>query len=142
MIVADTSLVAYLLLAGERTEAAEAVLLRDAQWAAPPLWRSELRSVLVQHLRAGSLTPDEAAAVWARAEVLLAPDTPAPETGLVLQAALTRGLSAYDAEFVALAAELAVPLVTDDRRILEACLDLAISIDDFAAGDAPATPEQ
>ena len=138
MIVADTNLVAYLLLAGERTEAAEAALLRDARWAAPPLWRSELRSVLVQHLRAGLLVPAEAAAVWARAEVLLAPATREPETGLVLQAALSRGLSTYDAEFVALAERLGVPLVTDDRRLLKACPYVAVSIDGFAGGSGAA----
>lgn len=138
MIVADTNLVAYLVLAGDRTEAAEAVLLRDARWAAPPLWRSELRSVLVQHLRAGRLDASATAAVWVRAEVLLDAGTREAETGRTLNAALEWGLSAYDAEFVALAEEFGVPLVTDDRRVLRACPNVAVSIDDFAwAADAP-----
>ena len=32
MIVVDTNIIAYLLLEGEHTEKAEAVLLKDSQW--------------------------------------------------------------------------------------------------------------
>ncbi len=134
MIVADTNLVAYLLLEGERTEEAEAVLLRDPHWTAPALWKSEFRSVLVQHLRAGLLQPDEAAAVWAWAEVLVSVPLQEADTGRVLEAALTRGLSAYDAEFVALAKGLGVPLVTSDQRVLASCPDVALSPAAFTQG--------
>ena len=133
MIVADTNLIAYLLLPGERTPEAEAVLLRDARWVAPPLWKSELRSVLLQHLKAGLIQPAEAAAVWARAEVLLGAPAPEPDTGRVLSAALAYGLSAYDAEYVALAEALGVRLVTDDRKVLRACPHVAAAPADFAA---------
>lgn len=37
MIVVDTNVVAYLLLAGPQTEKAEALLLHDPDWAAPVL---------------------------------------------------------------------------------------------------------
>ncbi len=132
MIVADTNLVAYLLVPSGRSEAAEAVRLRDPTWGVPPLWRSELRSVLVQSLRGGTMTRIQADAASADAEALLAHNERAPETARVLDVALEHGLSSYDAEFVALAEELGVPLVTDDRRVLKACADVAVSIDDFA----------
>ena len=131
MIVADTNLVVYAALAGERTTAAERVRSLDAEWVAPPLWRSEFRNALVQNVRHGRLTDGQAGAVW---EVTgdLVRDVPVDPLG-ALGAAFTFGLSGYDAEFVALADALGVPLVTDDRGVLRACPKTAVSIDDFLA---------
>ena len=54
------------------------------------------------------------------------------ERVLALVAAST--CSAYDCEYVALADELAVPLVTADRQLLRAFADRAISPKDFVGG--------
>lgn len=53
MIVVDTNLTGYLLLASERSAQAEETLRRDAEWPPPLLWRSELRNVLAVQMRAG-----------------------------------------------------------------------------------------
>jgi len=50
----------------------------------------------------------------------------------VLDIAAERGLSAYDAQFIAVAIRLEVPLVTADRRVLNACPDLAVPPARFA----------
>lgn len=132
MIVADTNLVAYLLLPGSRVHAARAAHQRDAHWVVPPLWRSEFRNVLVLHVRQGVITRGEACAAWALAlDVVREAE---PDAVRVLDAALDWGLSAYDAEFVVLGEALTVRLVTDDRRVLAACPSLAVSIDAFVAG--------
>ncbi|HEV8408250.1 MAG TPA: hypothetical protein VGQ34_09990, partial [Sphingomicrobium sp.] len=49
----------------------------------------------------------------------------------VLEIAASSGLSAYDCEFVALAQSLAVPLVTQDRAVLKAFPDLAMTMEGF-----------
>jgi len=48
-------------------------------------------------------------------------------------AAATR-LSAYDCEFVVLAASLSVPLVTADKAVLKACPDRAMTMEAFLNG--------
>ena len=51
----------------------------------------------------------------------------------VLHLALRSGCSAYDCEFVALARDLDVNLITTDRQVLKAFPDTAMSPEDFAA---------
>ena len=53
MIVADTNLIAYLLIDGTFTNEARAVYEKDQDWVAPSSWRSEFRNVLVLSLRHG-----------------------------------------------------------------------------------------
>lgn len=51
MIVVNSNVVAYLYLPGEHTESAEGFSKKDADWAAPPFWRSEFRNILAGHMR-------------------------------------------------------------------------------------------
>ena len=139
MIVADTNLVVYAALAGDRTAAAARVRARDADWVAPPLWCSEFRNALVQNVRHGRLTADQAAATWTTARDLVRNVDVDPLA--VLDAAFAHTLSGYDAEFVALALALGVPLVTDDKGVLKACPGTAVSLDVFAAVAPPGPPD-
>ncbi len=131
MIVADTNLISYLFLPGDRTPAAEAVLVRDPDWAAPLLWRSEFRNVLAGYLRQGRLDLSVAQAIMGEAEALLAGREYSVPSERVLETVAGSGCSAYDSEFVVLARDLGVPLVTADRRILQAFTGLACSPEAF-----------
>ena len=128
MIVVDTNVVAYLLLPGPRTELAEALRRHDRQWAAPPLWRSEFRNVLTQHVRRDLLKLPVALALMQKAEVLLSAHEQAVASEHVLHLVSTSTCSSYDCEFVAAAQQLGVPLVTEDRAILAAFPDVAQSL--------------
>ena len=134
MIVADTNLIAYLVLPGERTGAAEAVLRADPAWAAPTLWRSELRNILATYVRSGALALGDALSMAERAEALMAGWEFSVPTEPVLALASSSGYAAYDCEFVVLARELAVPLVTADAQVLEAFPDTAVTPERFARG--------
>jgi len=128
MIVVDTNIIAYLHIPGEFTPLAERLMAKDSNWAAPPLWRSELRNALALYLRKRQLTLEKACAIQRQAESRLA-DTELPiDSADVLQLASTSGLSAYDCEFIALAQRLGVPLVTTDKKLLRAFPTVAISL--------------
>ena len=120
MIVVDTNVVAYLLLPGPQTAAAEALLEGHPIWAAPPLWRSEWRNVLVGYWRRGSLSLEQVIALQEQAETLVIGHEESVQSEAVLRLAASSGCSAYDCEFVAVAQQLDAPLVTADRALLKA----------------------
>ena len=130
MIVVDSNVVAYLYLPGEHTERAEALLEHDSDWAAPLLWRSELRNVLAGHMQRKTLTFEAARDLQMEAESLLAGGEHEVDSHLVLELVRDSDCSAYDCEFVALAMTLGVKLVTMDAKLLKAFPKYAVA---FAA---------
>lgn len=132
MIVADTNLLVYLYVQGERTEESETTLRRDPTWTVPLLWRSEFRNAMIGLVRKELLPIDKALSIVEEAERWLAGHEYSVISRHVLTLADRSGCSAYDCEFVALAQDLGIPLVTTDRQILKAFPSLAISPDGFA----------
>ena len=119
MIVVDTNVIAYLWLPGPYTAAAERVWRTDSDWRAPLLWRSEFRNVLVGCLRRRRLSLDTAVRIVVEAEAQLGGKEYAVPSREVIQRAAGSRCSAYDCEFVVLADDLGVPLVTSDAQVLE-----------------------
>lgn len=134
MIVADTNLIAYLTMPGEHTPAAERVLLRDPDWTAPPLWRSEYRNLVSVLVRARSITIAQARSLVRRAEERMRDRDRPVDSDLVLDCVEQSKLSTYDCEFVALARQLRIPLVTADRRLVKAFPSIARLIATYSAG--------
>ena len=134
MIIADTNLIAYLLIEGEKTESARRVYQRDPEWRMPPLWRSEFLSVLATSVRAGVIDDAQALDAWRYAKDLFPSSELEPGGENVLRCAIEHGISAYDAQFVALAREHRLTLVTGDKKLCEVCSPIATSIDAFAEG--------
>ena len=128
MIVVDTNVVAYLYLPGEYTEAAEALLEHDSDWAAPVLWRSEFRNILAGYLRRQALTFDQACGVQREAESLLSGSEFEVDSESVLKLVRDSDCSAYDCEFIALAIKLDSTLVTVDKKLLKAHPTRAVSL--------------
>lgn len=120
MIVVDTNLLVYLYVEGQRTLVAEAVAARDAAWVAPLLWRSEFRNTLAGLMRREALAVEDAIRITHEAERAMAGREYSVVSHHVLQLAARSGCSAYDCEFVALAQDLAIPLVTADRAVRRA----------------------
>ncbi len=120
MIVVDVNVIAYLLIPGQITVRAEALLEADASWVAPRLWRSELRNILATYLRNGSIDVQDALELFQRAADLIASNEFEVDSPTVLRLCKSSGCSAYDCEYVALAEFLDVPLFTADRKLATA----------------------
>jgi predicted nucleic acid-binding protein len=133
VIVANTNLLAYLLLPGAYTDLADKVWEKDGQWAAPVLWRSEFLNVLAGYIRKGLLTRSAALDAFRRAEAVVGGREFPTDAEKVLELVESSTCSAYDCEFVALAEELGVALVTSDTRVLANFPKHAITPADFTA---------
>ena len=128
MIVVDTNILAYLYLPTPYSEQAEKLFLKDPNWIAPVLWRSELRNVLALYLRKQLLTFEQAYDIQTEAEALLAGkefDLPSLN---VFQLVTASDCSSYDCEFVALAKMFDTTLVTADKKLLSQFPQIAVSL--------------
>jgi len=135
VIVVDTNVIVYLLMPGDQTPAARRTLERDSVWAAPLLWRSELRNVLAVALRRRHLALTDALDVMETATTLMANNEFAVPSPAVLHLTAASTCSAYDCEFVALAQDLGVPLVTADRQVLTQFGETAVALAQYGAAE-------
>lgn len=131
MIVVDTNVIGYLYLSGERSGQAEQALRKDPEWAVPLLWRSELCNVLALYVRRGLLSLQDARQIMDEATGLMQHREYQVPSGPVLELASVSACSAYDCEFVALAQDLGVSLVTVDAQVLRCFPRLALSLDAY-----------
>ena len=131
MIAVDTNIICYRWMASPASAAVEKALAKDADWIAPLLWRSEFRNVLAGALRNKVITLEGAAAVMEQAEASFLGREYLVSSRAVLRLVGASQCSAYDCEFVALAQEQGIPLLTADRQILRAFPKLTISLDKF-----------
>jgi predicted nucleic acid-binding protein len=71
MIVVDANVVAYLVFGAHRTALARRAHRADPDWAAPGLWRSEIRSTLATYMKRKEITLGDALLAFIEAESLL-----------------------------------------------------------------------
>ena len=131
MIVVDTNVIVYFLLIENKTPQARKVYQRDPHWAVPTLWRSEFHNVLSLYLRKDKLTFDQALQLAQEAEEILRGKEHRVDSNHVLQFVAQSKCSAYDCEYVALAQQFNVKLVTADKLILSEFPRDAISLENF-----------
>lgn len=131
MIVVDTNIIHYCWVPGQNTAVAQGVRAKDPDWHAPVLWRSEMRNVLTTYLRHGLLSRAEISKVLKAADLAMAEREHLVRDDAVLDVVCGSTLTAYDAEFVALAIALGVPLITADKAVLKAFPGAAVSMEGF-----------
>ncbi len=132
MIVVDNSVICGFVISSDAYHvAAVACRDRDPEWHAPFLARTEFRSVAAGYLRKGeSLATLMAAGALAAMSVQVHHVTDAEVFSIIGASPL----SAYDAEYVALAQRLNCNLITTDKEVLKRYSGLAIRLADWAGG--------
>ncbi len=133
MIVADTNLIASFWVPNNMEHLAYASLRKDPEWIAPLLWASEFRNVLTIYYRKKLLDLPSIFQAIEEAEELLASREFSINSNQVLTLMSESTCSAYDCEFVALATEFEIKLVTFDKKILAEFPAIAIHPEEFAA---------
>ena len=133
MIVVDTNVIAYSMIQGEYTSLAQQVRRLDSEWRLPSLWRHEFLNVLAVFVQHGGTQAQEALLLWHKTVDLLSPCEQAVNLPMVLQLAIDYKITAYDAQFIALAISLNARCVTEDRGLLKAFPQIAISMKNFCS---------
>lgn len=139
MIVVDVNVIAYLLIAGEKTAEARAVWELDADWIVPDLWRHEFLNILATYVRHGGTSVETATALWVSAIALFEGKESAAGPVATLELAERHQVSAYDAQYLAVALDYDAKLITEDKALLRAVPQRCMMMRDFiaAAQDSP-----
>jgi len=131
MIVVDTNILIYYFVKSDHSETAVQIHRKDPVWVAPILWRSEFRNTLLLYLRKELLTLSQILRIVQTAESKMRDHEFHVLADQILRLANASTCSAYDCEFVALARELGVQLVTADKQILPDFPETAVSPEKF-----------
>jgi predicted nucleic acid-binding protein len=131
MIVVDTNIIGYLFLSSVRSPLAELALTKDSEWAAPLIWRSELRNVLALYLRKKIINLGNAHRIMDAALELLRGLEYEVSSHEVLQLTSESKCSAYECEFITVANDLKIPLITVDKQLLLEFPSVAVSLDAY-----------
>lgn len=128
MLLVDTNIVAYLLIDGDCTEAAQELRTRDPDWRSEAFLLVEFTNVLASSIARKRMTLSLAEDFLAKAATLFDGKLGRIPHASVLAIAARHRVSAYDARFLALADQLGSRLVTEDARLRAAAPALTQSL--------------
>jgi predicted nucleic acid-binding protein len=119
VVLVDTNILAYLLIEGDRTAAAQELYARDPDWRSEGFILVEFCNVLATQMRAKALSREQGTRLLADAQALIPDPTNVPHAK-ALEAASHFGISAYDARFIAMAMQVKLKLITEDTKLRSA----------------------
>lgn len=128
MIIVDaTVLIDYFIGTEERRAAAKRLLMEDSDWVSPSLWRYELGNALRTGVKSRDFLLDDATALrhLKNAESLIVETIELLDSTQILELALQRGLTMYDASYVWAAKMRGLKLRTRDSDVLKFCPEIA-----------------
>jgi len=128
MLLVDTNVVAYLLIKGDHTEAAQELHARDSDWRSEAFLLVEFTNVLVSSIARKRMTVSMAEDFLAKVFSLFDGKLGRIPHASVLAIATRHRVSAYDARFLSLADQLGSRLITQDARLRAAAPALTQSL--------------
>lgn len=128
MVAVDCNVLVHLLLQGEQTPRARALLEHDADWHSEALMMVELTNVLATAMRVRKLALKDATMALTQAEGIVASALHAASHFDTLATAAHYRISAYDAHYLVVARNLGVKLVTEDARLRKSAPELTQSL--------------
>jgi predicted nucleic acid-binding protein len=131
MIVVDANILVYLVIDGDMSEAALRLQAKDPDWRTSPLWEYEFGNALTLMIVQKHLSTTKATQYLHGAKTIFSPFETPVDSELALQLAAEKRISFYDAQYLALAQTLDVPLITEDKALRKAAGNLAFSLHDF-----------
>ncbi len=131
MIVVDSNIVAARNLTSSLTSQANDLEEKDPVWIVPVLWRYEFQNILATAIKAKQIKPEQALDVWDKVSKILSENECEPSSSRVIELVARYGITAYDGQFIAVALEMGVPLVTEDREFQDKFPGVAVSIHEF-----------
>jgi predicted nucleic acid-binding protein len=133
MIVVDANVIAYVWFPSPYRDAVFSLMDSDQKWEVPQLWRSEFQNIAAAYLRNGYYTFSQVVDIVQKAESMLNGNDHVVKSVAVLNLVNQSGCSAYDCEYVALAKELNVKLITYDKKILKDFADVAMTAEAYVS---------
>ncbi|HEX5315387.1 MAG TPA: type II toxin-antitoxin system VapC family toxin [Candidatus Kapabacteria bacterium] len=130
MLIVDANILAYLVIEGERSNQARALLQKDYDWHSEAFIFVELTNILATSLRLERVNFEYCRMVLERAEAFMGSTVHLTSHLEVIRTAHEFRISAYDARYIALAREFGTPLITEDAKLRRAVPRLTISLND------------
>ncbi len=131
MIVVDSNILTARNLTSSLTSKAKQVEDKDPVWIVPVLWRYEFQNILATAIKAKQIKPGQALDVWEKVSGILIENECEPSASIMLDLVAEYGITAYDGQFIAVALEMGIPCVTEDRELQKKFPGVAISMDGF-----------
>jgi len=131
MIVVDSNIIAARNLTSSLTSEAKQVEEKDPIWVVPVLWRYEFQNILATAIKAKQIKPEQALGIWKEISNILIENEYEPSASKVIDLVAQYGITAYDGQFIAIALEMEILCVTEDRELQEKFPGIAISMNEF-----------
>jgi predicted nucleic acid-binding protein len=128
VLLVDTNIVAYLLIHGTHTEAAQELRQRDSDWRSEAFLLVEFTNVLASSIASRRMSVPLARDFLAKATTLLDGKLIRIAHASALSMAFGYHVTAYDARFLALAQQLGLRLITEDAKLRAAAPKLTQSL--------------